>query len=161
MALYQEWRNPRFGPPIRDGEAQIAVGLSGLKLISLDDDLLNAELLARAARKWGYEAQSLVDPKLLPDLIRTVQPQVLTLDLRMGDITGSDVLTMLEACHYDGDVIIISGLELAVLETVRRQALKKGLRVAGALRKPVNLSALREILTNLPHAIAASPGARG
>ena len=137
------------------------MGLSGRKLISLDDDLLNAELLARAARKWGYEAQSLVDPKLLPDMIRTVQPQVLTLDLRMGDTTGSDVLTMLEACHYDGDVIIISGLELAVLETVRRQALKKGLRVAGALRKPVNLNALREILTNLPHAIAASPEAPG
>ena len=139
------------------------MGLSqpGLRLISLDDDLLNAELLARAAKKWGYEAQSLVDPKLLPELIRTVQPHVLTLDLRMGDTTGSDVLTMLEACHYSGDIIIISGLDLTVLDTVRRQALKRGLRVAGALRKPVNLNALREILANLPHAIAASSEARG
>jgi hypothetical protein len=43
-------------------EALIAVALSqpGLRLVSLDDDLLNAELLARAARKWGYEAHSLV-----------------------------------------------------------------------------------------------------
>ena len=132
-------------------EALIAVALSqpGLRLVSLDDDLLNAELLARAARKWGYEAHSLVDPKLLPELIRTARPDVLTLDLRMGGTTGSDVLMMLEACGYRGDIIIISGLDLAVLDAVRRQALAKGLNVVGTLRKPVNLKALHEILANL------------
>jgi CheY-like chemotaxis protein len=110
---------------------------------------MNAELLARAARKWGHETQSLVDPKLLPDLIKTMQPHVLTLDLRMGGTTGSDVLMMLGACDYTGDIIIISGLDLSVLETVKHQALAMGLKVVGTLRKPVNLNTLRDILANV------------
>jgi two-component system response regulator RegA len=126
------------------------------RLVAVDDEPLNAELIARNARKCGYETRTLDDPRELPELIASWVPDVVTLDLRMPGGTGSDAVHLLKSASFQGHIIIISGLGLTVLDAVRKQAEAAGIRVAGEMQKPVNLRALRallgEIARTLPQA---------
>ena len=126
------------------------------RLVALDDEPLNAELIARNARKCGYETRTLDDPRDLPGLIASWAPDVVTLDLRMPGGTGSDAIYLLKVAGFKGQIIIISGLGLNVLDAVRKQAEAVGIRVAGEMQKPVNLTALRDLLDEIALALAKS-----
>jgi CheY-like chemotaxis protein len=126
------------------------------RLVALDDEPLNAELIARNARKCGYETRTVDDPRDLPELVGSWAPDVVTIDLRMPGGTGSDAVFLLKAAGFKGHVIIISGLSLTVLDAVRKQAEAVGIHVAGEMQKPVNLSALRTLLDEIALTLAKS-----
>lgn len=119
------------------------------RLLAVDDNSDSAELIARVAVKCGYEARSVTDPSSLGDVLHNWKPQVLTLDLCMPEEDGISLLSLLKSAGFAGSLIIISGQDDWFRKTASRLASARGLNVAQDLPKPVDLKALREVLTEL------------
>jgi DNA-binding NtrC family response regulator len=126
------------------------------RLLAVDDNSDSAELVARIAAKCGYEAQTISDPRALRRTIEDWKPEVLTLDLCMPEADGIGLLSMLEESGFGGQLVIISGQEGWLRKAAGRLASLRGLRVADEMGKPVDLKALRQLLTNLREGQGAS-----
>jgi CheY-like chemotaxis protein len=132
------------------------------RLLAVDDNSDSAELIARVAAKLGYESRSTTDSSTLGRVLGEWNPQVLTLDLCMPEEDGISVLSLLTENGFSGQLVIISGQDEWFRKTARRLASARGLNVADDLCKPVDLKALREVLTQLqtgPSRISAPPAA--
>lgn len=119
------------------------------RLLAVDDSVDSADLVARVATKCGYEAQATSDPMRVRALVVSWKPEILTLDLCMPEADGIDLLAVLEEAGYDGLLVIISGQEGWFRKAASRLAETRGLKVVDDLQKPVNIAALRELLSRL------------
>jgi len=124
-------------------------GKSMKRLLAVDDNSDSAELIARIAMKCGYEARCITDSSGLGDVLKKFQPQVLTLDLCMPEEDGISLLSLLKDSGFSGSLLIISGQDDWFRKTAGRLATARGLNVALDMSKPVDIKALREILTGL------------
>ena len=122
------------------------------RLLAVDDNADSAELVARVAAKCGYDAQTIADPRALRQMLDEWKPEVLTLDLCMPEADGIGLLSMLEESGFGGQLVIISGQEGWLRKAAGRLASLRGLRVADEMGKPVDLRALRQLLTSLRQA---------
>lgn len=123
--------------------------LSKSRLLAVDDNSDSAELIARVAAKCGYDSRSMTDSSTLGQVLHEWNPQVLTLDLCMPEEDGISVLSLLTDCGFSGRLVIINGQDEWFRKTARRLASARGLDVVEDLCKPVDLKALRELLTHL------------
>jgi len=130
------------------------------RLLAVDDNSDSAELVARVAAKCGYDTQTISDPRALRRTVEEWKPEVLTLDLCMPEADGIGLLSMLEESGFGGQLVIISGQEGWLRKAAGRLASLRGLRVADEMGKPVDIKALRQLLTNLrqPQGATAQPG---
>ena len=122
---------------------------NGSRLLAIDDEPDSANLIARIAKKCGYDARAMVDTRSLVQVLGQWRPDLVTLDLRMPRVSGSDVISLLKIVNFPGQIMIISGLEPSSLEEARARAESGGLKVAAAIRKPVNVQAVRKLLESL------------
>ena len=119
------------------------------RLLAVDDSVDTAELVARVAARCGYEARSVSDARKLDDLVVDWQPEVLTLDLCMPEGDGIGLLSRLRDARFAGHLIIISGQDGWLRKAAGRVAAGRGLKIADDLAKPIDLKALRALLTRL------------
>jgi two-component system chemotaxis response regulator CheY len=126
------------------------------RLLAVDDNSDSAELVARVAAKCGYDTQTISDPRALRRAVEDWKPEVLTLDLCMPEADGIGLLSMLEESGFAGQLVIISGQEGWLRKAAGRLAALRGLRVADEMGKPVDIKALRQLLTNLREPQAAA-----
>jgi CheY-like chemotaxis protein len=122
------------------------------RLLAIDDNADSAELVARQAARCGYEVRFSTNPKTVPALLGEWMPEVLTLDLCMPDADGIDMISMLVESGFTGQLVIISGQDGWFRKAAQRLAAARGLNVAGDLEKPVDLRALRHLLSGLSQA---------
>ena len=103
----------------------------------LDDDADARALLGHHLRAAGYDVREFADPTEYLAEVGAVDPGCLVLDLRLGGVTGLDVLTMLAERGESRPTVMISGeAEIpAVVEAVRGGAVD-------FLTKPVDPAAL-------------------
>jgi CheY-like chemotaxis protein len=118
-------------------------------LIAVDDNEDSAELIVRVAKKVGYSAFGLTNPRCLKDEVTQKSPDVITLDLSMPEADGLETLDFLRDANFRGRLIIISGHRECLREHVCTWARTYGFDVAGNLEKPVRLQALSDLLTGL------------
>ena len=119
------------------------------RLLAVDDSADSADLVARVAAKCGYDAQAISDPKSVRALVVSWRPEVLTLDLCMPEADGIDLLSMLEETGFEGLLVIISGQDGWFRKAASRLAEVRGLKVVDDLQKPVDINALRQLLSRL------------
>jgi DNA-binding NtrC family response regulator len=119
------------------------------RLLAVDDSADSADLVARVAVKCGYDAQAISDPKSVRALVVSWKPEVLTLDLCMPEADGIDLLSMLEETGFAGLLVIISGQDGWFRKAASRLAEVRGLKVVDDLQKPVDINALRQLLSRL------------
>jgi EAL domain-containing protein (putative c-di-GMP-specific phosphodiesterase class I) len=95
--------------------------------------------------------------------LRDTIPQLIVLDLSLGDSDAIEVLRMLDGTRFAGDVLLISGHDALTLEEVEQIGIRRGLNMAEPLRKPFRLEQLRERLAgvrrNVPGGFDAGLGA--
>jgi DNA-binding NtrC family response regulator len=118
-------------------------------LLVVDDDSDAAGLMLRVATRCGYDAVSVLEASTLDSVLRNMQPDVLTLDLCMPHTDGIETLSHLQALGFRGHLIIISGQDDWLRKQARDLALGRGLNVADEMGKPLDLNALRSLLTRL------------
>ncbi len=61
-------------------------------LLAVDDDASSAELIVRIAERCGFEAFATSDPRGVLELIRQLNPTILSIDVKMPNIDADGLL---------------------------------------------------------------------
>ncbi len=96
----------------------------------------------------GLEALALLDKLPVP-------PALLIVDLEMPAMDGSELLSALGARGLRAPIVLASSRERALMNSVQDMGTALGLRILGALQKPVTLASLGELLQNKLHTAVA------
>src|SRR5574342_1034614 len=110
-----------------------------IKLLIVDDDQMNCDLLQNVFTRHGYEVVSATSGLQGINLFRQHAPRVTILDLRMPEMDGLTVLKEIRAIDPHAPVIILGGGASEIQENQAR-----GLRVTDFVRKGLSLDVLVE-----------------
>jgi EAL domain-containing protein (putative c-di-GMP-specific phosphodiesterase class I)/ActR/RegA family two-component response regulator len=119
---------------------------SARRLLVVDDEPVQCLIVAKAMAAAGFGADSATSLEEAASRIATSAYDVIVLDLSLGGREGISLLRQIAACPSDPVVVLMSRLDERVRAASSRYAVALGLRVAGALAKPVGPSALRSLL---------------
>jgi EAL domain-containing protein (putative c-di-GMP-specific phosphodiesterase class I) len=120
------------------------------RLLVVDDEPVQCLIIGRAATALGFAADLATSLDEAGNRVTTQNYDVVILDLSLGEREGISLLRLIAATPADPSIIFISRLDERVRAASMRLANGLGLRVAGALQKPVRLAALRDLLDRPP-----------
>jgi EAL domain-containing protein (putative c-di-GMP-specific phosphodiesterase class I)/FixJ family two-component response regulator len=115
-------------------------------ILVLDDDAAVAELILTLAATAGFAGATVSDCRSLLKHFARREPSVITVDLRLPNGDGIEVLRQLGQRHARSQIILISGVDQRTLASAQRVAGALGLRLLGALQKPFRNAELRKLL---------------
>jgi CheY-like chemotaxis protein/DNA-binding XRE family transcriptional regulator len=119
-----------------------------LDLVLLDDDPDFRQYLEDVLRDDGHTVRACATPEEMWEANGERLPEVVLLDMKMGEVTGEQVLDQLRARWPDLCVVIVTGYpDLADVRAAFR------LRSFDYLTKPFSLAALREVLARAAHTL--------
>lgn len=110
-----------------------------VKILIIDDDRMNCDLLQAVLTRHGYEVHSATSGFEGLTLFRKHAPRVTILDLRMPEMDGLTVLKEIRAMDPQAPVIILGG---GATEAQENQA--RALRVTDFIRRGLSLDILVE-----------------
>lgn len=118
-----------------------------MRILLLDDDTFMLDLVAEMIAELGEHTviretdgrRALIELRLRP-------PQLVICDLSMPVMDGIDFLRLAAAQQYAGCVVLLSGVDTAVLKTAGRLAEAQGLNIQEACAKPLNEQTLAAVL---------------
>lgn len=121
-----------------------------MNMLLIDDDPFALKLLARQLGLLGHfqvtrreRAQEALT--LLEEHPGTFE--LLFCDLQMPDIDGVEFVRHLARIEFGGSLVLVSGEDGRIVQTVQRLAQAHHIRMLGALSKPVSNEALQQLLT--------------
>ncbi len=112
------------------------------RILIVDDDEQLRDAMRIIAESEGWTAETADGFDGFRDSYRRFKPRFIVLDLAMPDCDGSDLIRYLGENKATATILIISGQEQAVLESVWHLGQASGLRMAGYLNKPFPQSQL-------------------
>lgn len=115
-----------------------------LKLLAIDDDAQNLELIGSALEREGLEIATEQDPEVGFETFLKFRPRIVLLDLVMPKVSGIELLQRIVSIDPGVDVILITAhysAESAV------EAIQKG--AADYLTKPLDIDKLRARIESL------------
>ena len=133
-----------------------------MNIAIIDDDTFALKLLARQLEKLGVAQVQRFDRArdALAMLEGRIDAATLVFcDLQMPDMDGVEFVRNLARIDFRGDLVLISGEDARILQTVRRLATAHGICLLATLSKPASEQQLRAVL-DLNHATQAGVSAR-
>lgn len=123
----------------------------------VDDDPVFRALAEDLVLDCGVEQVDTAESGLdaLSKLSAGLKPDLLICDLNMPAHDGVSLIRSLSERRFAGRVVIISGEDHAVIDTVAKLAKMQSLNILGTIRKPLTLEALADVLSR--GAPAAAP----
>jgi EAL domain-containing protein (putative c-di-GMP-specific phosphodiesterase class I)/ActR/RegA family two-component response regulator len=118
----------------------------------LDDEPKISALICKILRAANIAARQFETPLAFLMELRTCRPDLIVLDLALGNSDAVDVIRKLEILKYDGRVLLISGRHRESLLEVEKIGRAHGLRMLPSLQKPFrleDLSARLQAIANL------------
>jgi len=131
---------------------------SPLKLLVVDDDATQRDLIARGAKQAGHTVKF---AKSVAEAVSELQDSdfdCVTLDLMLEDGDGTEVLSAMARAKFKGAVILVSGMNADQRSAARTHARIHGIDLR-SLPKPLDLSALRVCLADLAKLAKGLPAA--
>ena len=116
------------------------------RLLIIDDDDAFARFVKRVAISLGFDVVSTTDPDEFRTTAKTWAPTLVILDLSMPGCDGVELLRHLALVNCAAPVVVASGLDDRTVEATVRLGAERGLKMGGALAKPVRLQTLRDLL---------------
>ena len=120
-----------------------------MRVLVFDDDNALGRLVVRVAAMAGMEAMAVADADAFAQQLQSDPPQLILLDLQLGDTDGVAQLRLLAERQYAGLLILMSGFDARVLETARLLGKSLGLKLAGVLEKPLQVADLQRTFEQL------------
>lgn len=134
-----------------------------MRTLVVDDDPFALRLLRRQLRQAGYdEVTTQQDARVALRLLEEGSATIglVICDLQMPGIDGVEFVRQLARIGYRGCVVLISGEDARILESVRKLALAHRIRVLGAFVKPLKSAQLTQVLGDVAQLNMAQPVAR-
>jgi EAL domain-containing protein (putative c-di-GMP-specific phosphodiesterase class I)/ActR/RegA family two-component response regulator len=117
----------------------------------LDDEIQVGNLVCRVLAACGYKPVQFTSPPPFAAELRIRPPDLVVLDLALGQSDAVEVIRALEVLKYKGKVLLISGREESTLIEVTQIGERHGLTMLQPLRKPFRVDNLKERLTQRPN----------
>src|SRR6266568_1608317 len=122
---------------------------SAERILVIDDDKVVVEIVSALAKAMGLQCDVTRSPKSFFDLV-TPDTSLILLDLVMPEMDGIEILRLLGEMKCRARIVLMSGINIRVIETAKKLAQTLGLSIVGHLQKPFPLSQLKDVLgTNL------------
>ena len=119
------------------------------RILVIDDDQVVGEIVSALAKAMGLHCDVAKSPDSFFDLVAP-ETSLILLDLVMPEMDGIEILRLLGERKCKARIVLMSGINIRVIETAKKLAQTLGLTVVGHLQKPFPLSQLRDVLgTNL------------
>jgi EAL domain-containing protein (putative c-di-GMP-specific phosphodiesterase class I) len=123
-----------------------------MRVLIFDDDAAIGRLVARIATMLGMEAVAVTDAETFAQRLEADPPQVIVLDLQLGDTDGVEQLRLLAARQYSGALVLMSGFDARVLASARAVGQSLGLKVESVLEKPLHVADVEKVFERLQSA---------
>ncbi len=121
-----------------------------IKVLVLDDEPFMLRLTERMLRQLGVEQLSCFESayQALYEMDQSARlPDLILLDLNMPDLDGVEFLRQLVERNFEGALILVSGEEEQVLQSVENLVRAHRLTALGHLHKPVDAAALAALIS--------------
>ncbi|MBN1568588.1 MAG: response regulator [Acidobacteria bacterium] len=102
------------------------------RVLAVDDNPQIVNLTVRLLNSFGYEARGMSDPREVPAMVRSFNPEVCILDIQMPFISGSELLDSIRSIDHFTEIILLTGTNDTLLAV---SLMKKG--AADYLLKPI------------------------
>ena len=116
----------------------------------LDDEARLGVALCKMLVGIGIDARQFVDPAAFLSELEASNPDLIILDLALGQSDAIDVIHELEARKFKGRVILISGRDIGTLMEVERIGRSHGLSMLPSLPKPFRMADIKDCLQPSP-----------
>ena len=131
------------------------------RLLVVDDERMQRLIVSRSVESMGYEVDCAEDLEVAAEFLTQHTYDAIVLDLSLGAREGVSLLHTLRSNGADPLVVFISGMDTRVRTASCRLAEALGVRIAGALEKPIVPATLRDLLRDVPRREVAAPVIRG
>jgi len=108
----------------------------------LDDDPTVGLVLCKMLSALGVANRHFVEPAAFLAEARAEPPELILLDLALGQSDAIDLIRELEALDYRGRVLLVSGKDVTILTEAERIGRAHGLWMLPPLQKPVRMTDL-------------------
>lgn len=115
-----------------------------LRLLAVDDDIDSAELIVRVAERCGYEGFATSDSRGVMNLTNALKPDLVSVDICMPNIDANELFVIMAEAGFTGEIMIVSGQEVQVLERTKAYAESLGLQIRHIQQKPLDFKVLRQ-----------------
>ena len=112
----------------------------------VDDECFTRALLSELVIELGYLTREFGQASDLAAALEVQDPDLIILDLALGDSDAIEVLERLRSLSFAGRVMLISGHDAVMLTHVQRIGEQSGLAMLPFLHKPFGIEALRATL---------------
>jgi len=129
----------------------------------LDDDPTVGFVLCKMLSALGVANRHFVDPLAFLAEARVDHPELILLDLALGQSDAIDLIRKLETLEYRGRVLLVSGKDVTILNEAERIGRAHGLWMLPPLQKPVRMADIAGRLDapTLPPAATGNAGENG
>jgi EAL domain-containing protein (putative c-di-GMP-specific phosphodiesterase class I)/CheY-like chemotaxis protein len=112
----------------------------------LDDDAKVGAVICRMLTALGVANRHFLDPLEFLTEVRVANPDLILLDLALGQSDAIDVIRKLEVLKYSGRVLLVSGRDATILGEAERIGRSHGLWMLTPLQKPIRVSDIEQRL---------------
>jgi EAL domain-containing protein (putative c-di-GMP-specific phosphodiesterase class I)/ActR/RegA family two-component response regulator len=123
----------------------------------LDDEPQIAAFVRHALTTHGYVAKQFSSVLPLLAEVKVERPELLVLDIALGQSDAVEVIRHLEILQYRGKVLLISGRDAATLREIEEIGRSRGLKMLPSLRKPFRVTDLTERLDRFEDSAEPEP----
>jgi EAL domain-containing protein (putative c-di-GMP-specific phosphodiesterase class I)/FixJ family two-component response regulator len=116
------------------------------RIVLIDDDRVVGDIVSGLAKAMDLQCSVTRTPEEFFDHVGP-ETSVILLDLVMPEMDGIEILRLLGERNCKARIVLMSGINIRVIETAKKLAQSLGLNVVGYLQKPFPISQLQELLT--------------
>jgi EAL domain-containing protein (putative c-di-GMP-specific phosphodiesterase class I)/CheY-like chemotaxis protein len=116
----------------------------------IDDEEGICRYITTVLGMLGLAAESMHSAEQVMAALERVQPDIVFLDIALGESDAVDVIRKLGALRYRGIVQLMSGAKSALLDDVHRIGALHGLNMCPPLEKPFRREAIQRAIATLP-----------
>ena len=131
--------------------------MKNIDFLFIDDDPAACKIAKRIAESCGFSAAATSDADEFKQIYRNSSVAVIAVDLSMPQLDGVEVFRFLANTNCQAGILIVSGFDRRVVEAASRLGKELGLKIVGAISKPLGLEEFRSVLTrsiDTQHAVA-------
>jgi two-component system cell cycle response regulator len=136
------WANgPDAAPPAKPADGQLTCNA-----YVLDDEPQVGAMVCKVLEACSIASRQFTDPAPFLEQLKTAAPDLIVLDLSLGQSDAVEIIRHLEALRYTGQVLLISGRDQDTLDEIAQIGARHGLTMLPPLRKPFRPHDLKQRL---------------